>query len=52
MMKRSTKVIMAGMVMIIIALAIMNIMEFRIVDFYAMLVMMFFLVKYICLMSE
>ena len=52
MEKRSTKVIMLGLILTIIGFAIANIIEFRIIEFYSMLVLMFFLIKYVYIMNQ
>ena len=52
MNKKGTRIIILGFISIIIAFAIANIIEFRIIEFYSMLVMMFFLLKYICIIKD
>lgn len=52
MNKKGTRIIIFGFISIIIAFAIANIIEFRLIEFYSMLVMMFFLLKYVCIIKD
>lgn len=52
MKKSGTKIIIAGFMTIILTLAIINIIEFSVLQFYSMIVMMFYLIKYIYIMSQ
>ena len=52
MKRKETRIIIAGFLLIIISLAIVNIIKFQLMEFYSMLVMMFFLLKYVYIKSE
>lgn len=47
MKKRGTLLIIAGFISAIIMLAIINIIEFQLTEFYALIVMISFFIKYI-----
>lgn len=49
MKKRGTILIIAGFISAIIVLAIINIIEFQLTEFYTLIVMILFFIKYICI---